>query len=157
MLTGNDPAVEAMVAETHGVEVRGIVERVLWNLQTSYRLVERRRTQRHAYPYPLRLWSASACRISRDGSVETVGEGTVVLGKHISTGGLDFYSTEPITDRKVVVSLDVADVPPTQVLVELTWCRFGGHGMYLNGGRFLRALEEKPNAPPRQVEPQPEL
>jgi len=70
---------------------------------------------------------------------------------------LDFCSTEPITDRKVVVSLDVADVPPTQVVVELTWCRFGGHGMYLNGGRFLRALDEKQNAPPRQVEPQPEL
>ena len=153
-LIENEPAVEALVDEMYGVEVRVIVERVLWNLQTSNRRVERRRTQRHAYPYPLRIWPERACRMSKDGSIVTVGEGTVVMGKHISTGGLDFYSTGPITDRKVVVCLDVVDVPPTtQVLVELTWCRFGGHGMYLNGGRFLHALEEQAMAPSPEGEP----
>jgi len=79
-----------------------------------------------------------------DGSLEVVGEGTIVMGKHIASGGLDFYTSEPIADRKVVISFQNGDVAPIHVLLELTWCQFGGHGMYLNGGRFLRALENKP-------------
>lgn len=153
MLAAIDPTVQAFVDETPGVEVRGILQRVLWNLQTSHSCVERRRAQRHAYPYPLRLWPASACRISMDGSVEAVGEGKVVMGKHLATGGLDFYTPEPIADRKVVISFDNEGVQPIQVLVELTWCRFGGHGMYLNGGRFLRALDARPLVPRRRVDP----
>jgi hypothetical protein len=78
-----------------------------------------------------------------DGSLEVVGEGTIVMGKHIATGGLDFYTSEPIADRKVVISFENGG-PSIKVLVELTWCQFGGHGMYLNGGRFLRALDNKP-------------
>ncbi len=140
MLTATDPIAPACVPETLGVEMRGIVHRVLWYLQTTHKCAERRRGQRHAYPYPLRIWPAGACSTSRDGSIETVGEGSIVMGKHLSTGGLDFYTREPIADRKVVVSLDDGDAQSIQVLAELTWCRFGGHGMYLNGGRFLRAL-----------------
>lgn len=140
MLTATDPTAPERVAETPGVEMRGIVHRVLWYLQTTHKCAERRRAQRHAYPYPLRIWPASACRVSRDGSLETVGEGSIVIGKHLSTGGLDFYTREPIADRKVVVSLDDGDVQSIQVLTELTWCRFSGQGMYLNGGRFLRPL-----------------
>jgi len=131
------------VFETPGVELRGIVDRVLWNLKTSHSCVERRRVQRHAYPYPLRLWSADACHIAMDGTIEIVGEGTIVMGRHVATGGLDFYTSEPVADRKVVISFDNEGTTPILVLVELTWCQFGGHGMYLNGGRFLRALDDK--------------
>lgn len=141
MLTAIDPVMQAFVVETPHVELRGIVQRVLWNLQSSHKCAERRRAQRHAYPYPLRIWPASACRTSLDGSIDPVGEGTTVMGKHISAGGLDFYTREPIADRKVVVSLNSDDGRPVQVLVDLTWCRFGGHGMYVNGGRFVRALD----------------
>jgi hypothetical protein len=140
MLTATDPAAQAFVVEKPSVELRGIVRRVLWNLQTPHKCVERRRAQRHAYPYPLQVWPASACHTSPDGSMDPVGEGTTVMGKHISTGGVDFYTREPIADRNVVVSLDGDDGQAVQVLVELTWCRFGGHGMYVNGGRFVRAL-----------------
>ncbi|MDP6553618.1 MAG: hypothetical protein QGG71_03065 [Pirellulaceae bacterium] len=153
MLTATDPTVHGFIVETPSVEVRGIVQRVLWNLQTSHSCVERRRAQRHAYPYPLRLWLANACCMSIDGSIEAVGEGTVVMGKHLATGGLDFYTPQPIADRKVVVSFDSEGDSPIQVLVELTWCRFGGYGMYLNGGRFLRALSAKPHVPRQRVEP----
>ena len=65
------------------------------------------------------------------------------MGKHLSTGGLDFYTREPIVDRKVVIGLECGNGQTIQVLTELTWCRFGGHGMYVNGGRFLRALDSQ--------------
>jgi len=143
MLTAPDPVVETLAVEVPGMEVRGVVQRALWYLRTSHRCVERRRGQRHAYPYPLRIWPAEACRVAGDGSCEPVGEGTIVMGKHLSTGGLDFYTGTPIADRQVVVSLHEGDAEPIQVLVELTWCRFGGHGMYVNGGRFIRALNSK--------------
>jgi len=120
-------------------DVQGILQRVLWNLQTSRKHVERRRAQRHAYPYPLRIWPANACNVSKDGTIETRGEGTTVMGKHLSVGGLDFYTQKPVTDRKVMVGLDGDGGPMIQILVELTWCRFGGHGMYINGGRFIRS------------------
>lgn len=144
MLTASDPVIPVFVVETPGVEVRGIVQRVLWNLQTARKSIERRRGQRTAYPYPLRLWPACDCHIAQDGSLEPIGEGTIVMGKHLSTGGLDFYTREPLADRKVVVSLDNGEASSVQVLLELTWCRFGGHGMYVNGGRFVRALGGKP-------------
>jgi len=145
------------VAETPSVELRRIVDRVLWNLKTSHRCVERRRAQRHAYPYPLRLWVSNECRTASDGSIEVIGEGTVVMGRHLATGGLDFYTNEPIADRKVVVSFDSEGVAPIQVFVELTWCQFGGHGMYLNGGRFLRALNDSPQRARHRIELPPKL
>jgi hypothetical protein len=143
MLTVTDSTVDASVAVTPPAELNGIVDRVLWNLKSSNVCVERRRAQRHAYPYPLRLWSADAFHTAIDGSIKVVGEGTIVMGKHIATGGLDFYTSEPIADRKVVISFESEGSPPIRVLVELTWCQFGGHGMYLNGGRFLSALDDK--------------
>jgi len=89
-----------------------------------------------------------------DGSIDIAGEGTIVMGRHIATGGLDFYSPEPIADRKVVISFDCEGDAPVQVLLELTWCQFGGHGLYLNGGRFLRVLDENTEPPRQQVKPQ---
>lgn len=147
MLTANDSSLSAIdsvistpVIEPSGIQLRGLVQQVLWNLQSSRTSVERRRSQRHAYPYPLRIWPGHVCRTSLAGILETVGEGTVVMGKHLSAGGLDFYTREPMADRRVVVSLDGGDGQLVKVLTELTWCRFGGHGMYINGGRFVRTI-----------------
>jgi len=140
MLTATDSTVDTFVVVTPDVQVRGMVQQVLWNLQSSNKYVERRRAQRHAYPYPLRIWPARECL--KGDSLETASDGTVVMGKHLSAGGVDFYTHEPIADRRIVVSLEHGDSQPFYVLTELTWCRFGGHGMYLNGGRFLRALEK---------------
>ena len=142
MHTAIDPAVMSLVNGTSDVEVRGIVRRVLWNLQSSRKYVERRRGQRHAYPYPLQIWPAGGCRISKDGSIEALGQSTVVMGKHLSAGGLDFYSPGPIADRQIVACLDGGE-QPMHVLLDLTWCQFGGHGVYVNGGRFVRALNAR--------------
>ena len=154
MSTATDSPVEPSVAATPGVELNGLVDRVLWNLKTSNTCVERRRAQRHPYPYPLRIWTGDACRNAKNGTVDIVGVGTIGMGRHISSGGLDFYSPDPIADRKVVVCFEREGIAPIKVLLELTWCQFGGHGMYLNGGRFLRLLDDNAKIPRQRVAPQ---
>ena len=92
----------------------------------------------------MKIWPAENCQANGKGDVRPVGDGVVVMGKHLSIGGVDFYSREPIADRRVIVSLNNGDGHETQVLLELTWCRFGGHGMYVKGGRFIRVLTDGP-------------
>ncbi len=150
MLSAAEPVVSAFVLEAPGGHVQKVVQHLLRTVQSPQNYVERRRAQRHAYPYPLRLWLARACQISAN-VVQTVGGGDIVMGKHLSTGGLDFYSPEPIVDRRVVISLEAGHAQPVQMLTELTWCRFGGHGMYVNGGRFLRLLDRAQNTSPALV------
>ena len=64
-------------------------------------------------------------------------ETLVVLGKHISNHGLDFYSSQPVPYRRVVVCFPSNQGEDIRLLMDLTWCRFCGHGWYENGGRFL--------------------
>jgi hypothetical protein len=56
----------------------------------------------------LRLWSADAFHTAIDGSIKVVGEGTIVMGKHIATGGLDFYTSEPIARLSSALKVKVA-------------------------------------------------
>jgi hypothetical protein len=96
---------------------------------------ERRREQRFPFPYPIRL----TC-VSPDGEISPA-ESVVVLGKHLSEHGFDFYSKEPLPYRRAVATFDRADGrQPLYLLMELNWCRFGRHGWYENGGRFLQVL-----------------
>ncbi|MCA9122338.1 MAG: hypothetical protein KDB11_19250 [Planctomycetales bacterium] len=94
---------------------------------------ERRRQKRHPFPYPVRLLPVNAQR-------EAVASPIVVLGKHITSQGLDFYFQRPISHRRVIASFDCESPEYAELLMDLTWCRFSGHGWYENGGRFLSAL-----------------
>lgn len=94
---------------------------------------ERRRERRHPFPYPVRLRP-----VDLDG--HRCGDAVVVLGKHITNHGLDFYFHSPIAHRRVVASFESQPDAPVEILMDLTWCRFGGHGWYENGGRFLSAM-----------------
>jgi hypothetical protein len=93
--------------------------------------LERRRETRHPYPYPIHLTP-----VDENGRPQ-LDEAMTVLGKHLSNHGLDFYSREPLPWQRVVASLPSSDTRWVAFLMELTWCRFGQHGWYDNGGRFL--------------------
>lgn len=96
--------------------------------------LERRREQRFPYPYPIRLTP-----VSNDGTVPPA-ESVVVLGKHLNEHGLDFYYKDPLAYRRVIASFERHGCAAMHILMELTWCRFGRHGWYENGGRFLQVL-----------------
>jgi hypothetical protein len=109
------------------------VESAVLAIEPMRRSGERRRETRYPYPYPLQITPVAA-----NGSADP-NETFVVIGKHLAPHGIDFYSRQPVSYRRVIVSLDCGVEGWIGLLVELTWCRFGRHGWYDNGGRFLGA------------------
>ena len=97
--------------------------------------MERRRETRHPFPYPVHLTPVD------DQGRPLLDEAITVLGKHLSTHGLDFYHREPLPWQRAIASLSGGDHRWVAFLMELTWCRFGQHGWYDNGGRFLSVAQ----------------
>jgi len=113
----------------------GCVQRVLWSSCQARVPTERRRGRRH--PFPRRIYLTPVHPDRPNDPNATI----VVLGKHISDRGLDFYSYQPLPFRRAVVSFPCADGEDIRLLMDLTWCRFCGHGWYENGGRFLHPMD----------------
>lgn len=128
----------AEFAITQELDVRDCVRRALCGPQAPYKGPERRREQRHPYPYPIYLTP-----VARDG-VTPAAETIIVVGKHLSECGLDFYCHQPLPYRRVIASLECGPDAWTGLLLELTWCRFTRFGWYDNGGRFLRLAPVQP-------------
>ena len=120
--------------------IRASIQMVLAGVHQERKTLERRRETRHAYPYPVHLTP-----VARDGTT-VIGDTVVVLGKHISDHGLDFYHREPLPHRRVIASLPNGENAWIGLLLDLTWCRFSRHGWYDNGGRFL-AVAQSPLQP----------
>jgi hypothetical protein len=114
-----------------GERIAASVLSALMAVEFRRRGAERRRDSRHAYPYPIHLTP-----FGPDGKPD-VERTFVVIGKHISPHGLDFYCRQPLPDRRVVASLDRGKDGWIGLVLELVWCRFGRHGWYDNGGRFV--------------------
>ncbi len=110
------------------------VRQVLSNPFPERALSNRRREKRHPYPYPIYLTP-----VARDGKTPE-GKTLVVVGKHLSEHGLDFYHREPLPYRRVIASLACGSGAWVGLLMDLSWCRFCRHGWYDNGGRFLQAV-----------------
>lgn len=115
-------------------QIRGSVQKVLAATQPSQHQLERRREKRHPFPYPVYLTP-----VARDNSTP-IGETIVVLGKHLSELGFDFYHRDPLPHRRAIVSFEATSGVWIGVLLDLSWCRFGRHGWYDNGGRFLSVV-----------------
>lgn len=111
--------------------VRNLVRLAVTSPLPDRQYSERRREKRHPYPYPIYLTP-----IGRDGRTPE-GKTFVVVGKHISDHGLDFYHREPLPYRRVIASLACGSGQWVGLLMDLSWCRFCRHGWYDNGGRFL--------------------
>jgi hypothetical protein len=128
------PAVRAPVSASGNFADEGLknlVHLALANPLPQRQWVERRLEKRHPYPYPIYLTP-----VARDGRTPE-GKTIVVMGKHISEHGLDFYHREPLPYRRVIASLGCASGEWLGILMDLSWCRFCRHGWYDNGGRFL--------------------
>ena len=95
---------------------------------------ERRREPRMPYPYPIYLTPLTPA--DQPLADDTI----VVIGKHLSDHGVDFYHREALPYRRVIASLDVGELGWIGLLLELTWCRFTRYGWYDNGGRFLAVV-----------------
>lgn len=104
------------------------------------RFQERRASQRQAFPYLIEL-------IPLDGHNRPCGESLIVLGKHLSDHGLDFYHQGPLPHRRFLAKLDTGDAEPVQLVLDISWCRFIKRGWYETGGKFLRLLPETETAP----------
>ena len=113
-------------------EVARQVQLVLWHNQPPLPKLERRYETRYPFPHPIRL-------VPVDDEGKPCGESIVVLGKDLSEYGLGFYHNEPLAERRMMAIFDCGPLQ-AQIVLELTWCRFGSHGLFENGGRFLEAL-----------------
>jgi hypothetical protein len=113
----------------------GIREKMRKVMQSGKALPQkgnRRKESREAYPYPVYLTPVNSA------GMPLVEDTVVVLGKQISELGFDFYHRDPLPYRRVIVSFETGTTGGwTGALLDLSWCRFGRHGWYDNGGRFL--------------------
>jgi hypothetical protein len=130
--TSSTPGDSAVPECAYSILSRSI-QAVIAQCGTGARRLERRRDRRYPFPYPIRLTPVG------DDGVTPIGEEIVVLGKHLTEHGLDFYYREPLAQRWVLATFECGSLGDVTLLLELTWCRFGRHGYYENGGRFLVA------------------
>lgn len=120
--------------DDHAESIRASIQLVLASLQPTLQQLDRRHDKRHPYPYPVYLTP-----VDREGATPS-GATIVVLGKHLSEQGFDFYHREPLPHRRAIVSFEASRSTWIGVLLDLSWCRFGRHGWYDNGGRFLAVV-----------------
>jgi hypothetical protein len=128
------PAARRAVGNRQEDQIASAVLSAISALEAAPRVVERRREPRHPYPYPIHLTPLDA------GGQPDPDHTFVVIGRHLAPHGLDFYSRQPLADRRVIASLDCGREGWIGLLLELNWCRFSRHGWYENGGRFLSAV-----------------
>lgn len=122
---------------------------VLASAETGVPCPDRRHAARIPYPYPIQLTPVAA-----DGT-KSDEQKMVVLGKHLSEQGLDFYHRDPLPFRRVIASWKVAE-QWVELPLDLRWCRFGEHGWYESGGRFLLETSGKlPGLRPAALPNQP--
>src|SRR6188768_2257091 len=76
--------------------------------------LERRREQRYPYPYPIRLTP-----VTTDGTVPPA-ESVVVLGKHLTEHGVDFYYNEPLPYRRVIATFERGGREVAHIVMDLT-------------------------------------
>jgi len=134
-VTPDAPAVSTSRREA-ATALRKAMQHVMARTNRVNRGRERRRERRTPFPQLFKI----APTDPQCGTLQ--GEPIVVVGKHLSPGGIDFYHCEPLPFRWVTAWLEGDGGQRHAVLVELLWCRFNKHGWYENGGRFVRLLGE---------------
>lgn len=110
----------------------------VWSLLTAFypqsKSLERRRENRYPFPHLIHLTP-----VGKDGAV-AADETVVVVGRHLSEHGLDFYHPKPLPYRRMIVSIEMANGHWLGFLIDLNWCRFTRQGWYESGGRFLQSV-----------------
>ncbi len=123
--------------------VRRQVWGVLVGIYPQGRVAERRCDQRFPYPHLFYLTPVG------DDNLSPTGESVVVVGKSLSERGLGFYYPQPISQRRMIASLETTDLRWVGFLIDVTWCRFTQYGWYDSGGRFIQAVPSPITRAPR--------
>jgi hypothetical protein len=97
---------------------------------------EKRRHKRHAFPYLVSLTPIAETELTQ------LSDPIVVVGKHLSAGGFDFFHPDPLPYKRVIASFHELPWGSTHVVLVSTWCRFLRPGWYDSGGRFTHIVEE---------------
>lgn len=114
--------------------IRARVRNLLKTLAPTGAAIDRRHDQRYPFPKLIRLTP-----VARDGQTP-LGESRTVVGNSLSERGLGFFHSDTLPHKRMVASLETPEGEPISLLIELTWCRFIGHGWYESGGRFVQSL-----------------
>ena len=140
-----DSAVDRSLGLKHGLgmrispavedEVRSLVSVLIGKSVSPQAAADRRNDQRFPYPHLVHLTPVD------DEGLTPVDETIVVVGKHLSLRGLDFYHNEPLSHRRMIASIESNNGKKFHFLLDLSWCRFIGHGWYGNGGRFMKVVD----------------
>lgn len=125
-------------------DVQARVHELLLRMYPPGPPLERRQDRRYPYPHMVRLTPAG-----RNGCTP-VGPTVAVVGKNLSERGMGFFHSQPLPDRRMIVSFDAGDGRWLGLLVDITWCRFICSGWYESGGRFLQSV---PAVPPEPSQP----
>ncbi len=116
-------------------QIRLQVQNVIQLFHQRSQGMDRRGDRREPFPYPIHITP-----IDEDGTAQT-NETIVVLGKHLSERGLDFYYMAPLPYRRVIASWECPNGRWLAMVLDLRWCRSNRHGWYENGGRFLQVVD----------------
>jgi hypothetical protein len=116
-------------------QIRQQVQQVMQLFRHQAQGSDRRSDRREPFPYPVYITP-----LAEDGSAQT-NETIVVLGKHLSERGLDFYYQAPLPYRRVIASWECSNGHWLAMTLDLRWCRSNRHGWYENGGRFLQVVD----------------
>ena len=115
-------------------QVREGVLSILRSSCASWNGVERRCDRRYPYPHLIQLTP-----VGDDGTTPN-GDSIVVVGRHVSERGLDFYHREPLPGRRMIAAVECGPDRWVRLLVDVSWCRFKRQGWYESGGRFLKVV-----------------
>ena len=115
-------------------DVQDRVQDVVSLYRTRPTCGDRRCDRREPFPYPIHVTPVA------DSGEVLDDETFVVLGKHLSERGLDFYHSAPLPYRRVITSWECRDGSWLARMLDLRWCRSTRHGWYENGGRFVQAV-----------------
>jgi hypothetical protein len=114
------------------------LRRQLWGVLSAVypqsRIAERRMDQRYPYPHLLYLTPLA------DDGVTPAGEAAAVVGKALSQRGMGFFHQQPIPYRRMIASMETAELHWAGFLIDITWCRFTRYGWYESGGRFIQCV-----------------
>jgi hypothetical protein len=125
------------------VRIRENIRQVFAATKPIYTGNERRRDKREPFPYPIYLTP-----VEKDGTFSSE-KTIVVIGKQLSEMGFDFYHRDPLPYRRVIASFEITANQWLGFMADLTWCRFGRHGWYDNGGRFIAPVRSPMSEAPQ--------
>ena len=96
---------------------------------------ERRSDSRCAFPHLITLTPV------HDHELRSLGTPVTVVGRALSTHGLDFYHTDVLPCKRAIITFDSSVDFHTHLVIDIAWCRF------LRPGWYDRDSKETPWAP----------